>query len=319
MALLASLGVGLPALAVESTISESMVSVQQTLVRMVDASRTLSYRGIATYEQGGTERTVSVMRAMRGGRQLERLEYLDGPRRELIRKGKRGDCDPMADRLLKGGVVPGGHAALERFADHYRASFQDDDRVAGRVVKQIYLEPRDSYRYGHLLGVDAVSGLLLEDLVLDAREGIIERFKFANVEIGASIDETASEPRSGSHTVVVAASCVRPATPPELEGVAPTWEAAWVPPGFVLIDPPQLSPGDAQEMHYTDGLGAFSVFIAPERVPLREVEVRRGATVVYLRHWRDASRSFVISVVGELPAPVAKRIAEGVRPAPNRS
>ena len=319
LVLLAGLGVALPTLAVESAVSESMVSVQQTLARMVDASRTLSYRGVATYEQGGSARTVSVIRAIRGGRQLERLEYLDGPRHELIRKGERSDCNQVADRLLKGGVVAGSSAVMARFADHYRASFQDDDRVAGRAVKQIYLEPRDGYRYGHLLSVDVISGLLLQDLVLDAREGIVERFKFTTVEIGPQIDQAASEPHPGSHAVEAVATCFQPAIPPDPDGVAPPWQVAWVPPGFALLGPPQISSGDAEEVHYTDGLGTVSVFIDPESAPLRDVEVRRGATVVYVLHWRDTTRSYVICVVGELPAPVAKRIAESVRPAVHRS
>jgi sigma-E factor negative regulatory protein RseB len=313
LGLLAGLALALPAFAIES-----MVSVQQTLTRMVDASRNLSYRGVATYEQGGTTRTVSVMRAIRGGRQLERLEYLDGPRRELIRKGDSSNCDHIADLLLKGGVP--GSAGAARFEDYYHASFQDDDRVAGRVVKQIYLEPRDSYRYGHLLGVDASTGLLLQALVLDGREGVVERFKFTAIEIGALIDETASEPRLESHTVVAADNCLQPVAQPALDDDAESpWQAAWVPPGFTLISPPQISPGGLQEMHYTDGLGAFSVFIGPESGLMQDVVVRRGATVAYVLHSRYTTRSYIICVVGELPPLVAKRIAESIRPAMSHS
>jgi sigma-E factor negative regulatory protein RseB len=162
--LLSGIGVTAPAAAAPGI----MISVPQTLARMVEASRTLSYRGVAVYEQDGTARTVSVVHAVRGGRKLERLEYLDGPRSELVRMGEPDDCNPVADRLLQGDAVTGGGVPV-RLSDHYRATFRNDDRIAGRMVRQIYMEPRDSYRYGHLLGVDAASGLLLQDLVLDAR------------------------------------------------------------------------------------------------------------------------------------------------------
>ena len=310
--LLSGIGVASPA-AVGAAPPGVMISVPQTLARMVDASRTLSYRGVAVYEQGGTARTVSVVHAVRDGRELERLEYLDGPRSELVRRSEPNDCNPVTDRLLKGDAVAGGGARV-RLSDHYRASFRSDDRIAGRMVRQIYMEPRDKYRYGHLLGVDAVSGLLLQDLVLDARAGIVERIRFTTIEIGALIDEAAGEALLRNYAVVASANCPEPARPPDGGGVP--WQAAWVPPGFVLLGPPRVTRGGAQEMHYTDGLGPFSVFIDAETSPPRDVEVRRGATVVHVLHRRDGDRGYVICVVGELPPPIARRIAEGVRPAP---
>jgi sigma-E factor negative regulatory protein RseB len=129
------------------------------------------------------------------------------------------------------------------------------------------------------------------------------------------IDEAAGEAKLTNHAVVTPANCPEPARPPA--GGALPWQAAWVPPGFTLAGPPRVARGDAQEMHYTDGLGPFSVFIDAETSPPRDVEVRRGATVIYVLHRRDGDRSYAVCVVGELPPAIARRIAEGVRRTPS--
>lgn len=302
-------------MAAEAGVSDSLISVQRELARMVEASRTLNYRGVAIYELGGAVRTVSVTHAVRDDRQLERLEFLDGPRGEVVRSGERDDCVQISDLLLKGGAAGGDGVPVARLGDHYRASLRNDDRIAGRQVRQIYLEPRDGYRYGHLLSVDVISGLLLQEQVLDARSEVVERIKFTTVDIGAVIDETAGEARLKNSVAVPAAACPEPVA--ETDRRTMPWQLGWVPPGFVPMGPARVTHGGVQEMHYTDGLDTFSVFVDSETSPRQDVEVRRGATVVYVLHRRDADRSHVVCVVGEVPAAAARRIAEAVRPAPH--
>lgn len=282
---------------------ESVMSARQALVRMGTAADTLSYRGVATYEQAGTLTTLRIVRAVRDGRSWERLEYLDGPPREVIRRGRERDC-------LEAGLLPHTRTGVgpDDAMQHYLISYRDDDRVAGRPVRQVQLLPRDNYRYGHLLGLDQNTGLLLRAQVFDSQGALVERFQFTSISIGAVIDEAELEPRHANHLVVGRDPC----PDPEAEHVPVPWQVDWVPPGFDLSRPLRVSAGGAQEMHYNDGFSAFSVFIEPRLGQIPPVEARRGPTAAFLIQRAVPGGSFTVCVVGELPLPTARQIAASV-------
>lgn len=305
LGLIAGFALAQPGLALES-----VVSARQALARMGAAAATLSYRGIATYEQAGTLTTLRIVRAVHDGRSRERLEYLDGPPREVIRRGRDQGCRGAdLSSHSRAGAEPDD--ALE----HYLISYRDEGRVAGRRVRQIQLLPRDNYRYGHLLGLDKTTGLLLQTQVFDHQGALVERFQFTSISIGAVIDEAELEPRHGDHLVVGRDPCPQPGTQP-----APTpWQLDWVPPGFGLSQPPRVSAGGAQEMHYSDGFSSFSVFVEPAPGHIPPVEARRGPTAAFLMHRTVPGGSFMVSVVGELPLPTARQIAASVAPRSGQS
>jgi len=64
---------------------------------------------------------------------------------------------------------------------------------------------------------------------------------------------------------------------------------------------------------YTDGLATFSVFVErPGTSKLGELETHMGGTVVITRLLKGSAQQ--ITVVGEVPADTAKRVAESVEP-----
>ena len=315
---------------------DSLSSTQSMLKKMSLAARTLSYSGTATYEQSGAMRSVKIVHTVRDGREIERLEYLDGPRREIIRQGNPVDCERVSDLLIKGVVLPGAgldvekrHAHLE---DYYRYSIRGENRVAGRQVTQVVLAPKDRYRYGHLLSLDKETGLLLQALLVDIKGNILERFQFTAIDIGAVIDDSVLQPKMDGH--IVARTGLSPCKPiqqdgvdtggddsghfngPLAEGGPSPWHTAWVPPGFVLSDSHVNTLTDSQEMMYTDGMSTFSVFIDQDvGQPHDKVEARRGATVAYLVKSVRNNKPYVICVVGELPMQTARLVAEAVKAA----
>lgn len=301
-ALLVGLALTPPALSLES-----LVSAEQELARMLTAGTTLSYRGTATYEQAGALTTLRVVREVRDGRLRERVEYLDGPPGELIRENGRSGCaDPGApDKVADRAAVIGRTAMVE----HYLAAFLDDARVAGRPVVRIQLQPRDQYRYGHLLGIDRQTGLLLQALTLDHQGLLLERFQFTDIEIGASIDGADRGPQSTGRPLLRDSDCESGAAQPR----APGWRTTWVPPGFVAL-PARPTARRAEMMHFTDGFSSFSVFIDSDAAVAPMLEARRGPTVAYIRRHQDSVGAHWISVIGEVPMPTARRIAEGVEP-----
>lgn len=305
LALLLGLAATQPALPLES-----VDSVRQVLLRMATAADTLSYRGVATHEQAGTLTTLRIVRAVRDGRQWERLEYLDGPPQEIIRRAyDRAECDriPATPSAAKAaglaGREPGG-------VEHYLVSLREDGRVAGRRVRQVHLQPRDAFRYGHLLGLDQATGLLLQDQVFDGEGNLVERFQFTSIAIGAVIDEAELEPRFSRHLVVANPPCSDPGQDAALAPV----EVAWVPPGFELSGPPRIFADGVRQLHYSDGFSSFSIFIDPTSGSGVRVEARRGPTAAFLAHGVGERGGYAVCVVGELPLLTARRIAAGVAP-----
>lgn len=290
---------------------DSVVSARQALEQMSRATQTLSYRGIATYEQAGALTTLRIVRAVRDGRSWERLEYLDGPPQEIIRRGQDQGCLDDASFLLPNT----GSLETAEALPHYLVTYREDDRVAGRPVRQIQVLPRDGYRYGHLLGVDRATGLLLQTQVFDPQGILVERFQFTSISIGAVIDEAELEPRQSDHRVVTRKSCSHAAP----ESAPLPWQLGWVPPGFQLSRAPVVSASGALEMYYSDGFSSFSVFVEPELGHTPPIEARRGPTAAFLIHRTAPGGNFLVCVVGELPLPTARQIAVGVGPRSGQS
>ena len=63
---------------------------------------------------------------------------------------------------------------------------------------------------------------------------------------------------------------------------------------------------------YSDGLSAFSVFVAPDVDMSKSLSVQSGATLAYSIVKRDAEGSYSITVVGEIPMVAVKGIAMSV-------
>lgn len=281
------------------------MSAERELTRMAVAAANLSYRGTATYEQGGALTTLRVVRRVHAGRILERIEYQDGPQEEVIREHDRSGCAGQDQ------VFAMGRAAM---IEHYQPAFLDEARIAGRGTVRIRLQPRDHYRYGHLLSIDRQTGLLLQALTLDHRGRLLERFQFSDIAMGVQIDDPELEPQAARHRLLRTGGCGSGGVQTDSSG----WRASWVPPGFVSWSIP-AAPRGTEVMHFTDGFSAFSVFIDADAAAVPMLEARRGATVAYVRRFQGSTGGRWICVVGEVPMPTARRIAEGIEPRPEAS
>lgn len=271
---------------------DTLVSAEQEIRRMWAASASLSYRGTAFYQQGGALTTLRLVRAVRDGGQRERIEYLDGPRSEVVSKGGRVGCVGVLRSGLPGTVET-----------HYRVAFLDTGRIAGRPVSRIQLQPRDGHRYGRLLGIDRDTGLLLQTLTFDEEGQLLERFQFSDIAIGVVINEAELEPRLTHHRVVESLTCDSSrerASAPQRQ-----WRASWVPPGFSVF-----FEGAVDELHYSDGFSAFSIFMEEGAGPV--VEARYGPTMTHVSRLQWQDDSYRVCVVGEIPMSTARRIAASV-------
>ena len=162
---------------------------------MADAARELNYTGTFVYQHGDRRRRppASPTSPTRSG-EYEKLETLDGPRREVIRNNTEVLTFFFDTRVLRRerrttrktfpALLPEQLAALTQ---NYELRKGGRERVAGYDAQALILVPRDEFRYGHKLWAELKSGLLLKARMLNENRQIIEQFHFTQVQINAPL------------------------------------------------------------------------------------------------------------------------------------
>lgn len=268
------------------------------LERMSHAHRELSYQGIVTHQIDDQLASYRIVHRVMDGREFELLTPLDSENRELVRKGHSVHCVHPAERLLRSVSQQNG------FARYYDLRLEEGARVAGRDVVTLYIAPRDVFRLGYVLSLDAQTAIPLKTETVGQREQVLERFQFMLFELGATGELDDNQAREVAHHDV-AAEQERKAMQAKLP-----WSLGWVPDGFMLADTTDVQ---SQALSYTDGISMFSVFMESAngaRQLANAVAMRSGATVSYT--YPIPERELVATVIGEVPLLTAEQVAKSL-------
>jgi len=284
--------------------NESPEQVAQLLANMSQALRERDYRGLFTYEFGGALQTLQITHQVTDGVEFEHLEYLNGPSRRVERKGRDVSCLSPGDQVLRG-LLPVLEGNFHGLNQHYHFYIRDDERVAGRAATVLQIVPRDEYRFGYTMSIDKETSLPLGAMTLGVNRRVLERLQFASLQLQA--DDSWVE--SVGASARVKRSDWPGCQPPEDEF---SWELRWIPSGFLSAGNTVVA--DVGEVKlYTDGLSAFSVFVQPmSKSVAAQGKAQRGATVAYMQQQLFDKVPYTITVVGEIPARAAQRIASSV-------
>jgi sigma-E factor negative regulatory protein RseB len=296
------------------------------LGRMHEAVGQKNFQGTFVVSAGGTMSSSHIVHYRDGRNQYERIDALDGQRRQVLRHNdtvltlwptsrlarieSRAPFDAFPSLL---------RASAERIVRLYDVHPLGTDRVAGLDALVLHLQPKDAYRFGLRLWAEKSSGLLLRAEVLGERDEVIESAAFSEVQIGI---------RAQPEQVLQAMRRLegyrieRPALVPtdlEREG----WLTRQLPPGFVLSrsvkrvieiepsNPAAMGGADARatvlQSSFSDGLNHVSVFIEPFRPQRhkRELLMSMGATQTLARRQGD----WWLTVIGDVPVPTLKSFA----------
>lgn len=326
------------------------------LRRMDNAFRALDYDGVFSYytaenaqhtsvlgsslsgvaEFGAQSRTTARLATFRvvhkvvDGVERERIVYLNGPRREILRTGNQVACvlQPGDKLLALEGALPSGlygRVFARDFAGmgkHYEVKFGKRDRVAGRSAVGLEVIPRDAERFGYQLWLDDETGLLLRSELRDAGGAKLEIFVFTTLRVGDRVAMADLEPATDGD--LVWHSLAEPGEPQTREASSLTWRTRWVPPGFSMTGADSFQP-DAHRsgarrvrtLRFSDGLAAFSVFIEPmPEDGAGSIVSRAGATVALTDRTTGTGGDHLVTVIGEVPVATARRIAAGVAQEP---
>ena len=263
------------------------------LDRMSRSLREVSYSGVFTYESDGRMQTLRISHTIANGMESEQLTRLTGDRGVVMRTEHPLDCIHPGSRLVRIGESFADGDGDCGLAEHYQLRLGARDRVAGRYAQILHVMPRDMYRYGYQMALDSETGLLLKSQTLAQDGKILERFQFADLDLGdtdaagteVEVLHHAGHP-THHHHAQAPASAARGAL----------WQVGWIPAGFTLTHGEGHSDRDKT---FTDGLAVFSVFLEPMTGDLQpgEGRARQGGTIAYTRGLQLQGKPVVVTVV----------------------
>lgn len=281
------------------------------------AAQKLDYSGTFVYQQGAQVRTSRITRMRTAKSTIEKLEVLDGASQETIRNGDEIVHYLPAERRI---LVEQGDSE-RNFPDlrsiqpqalirHYSVRPLAADRVAGRSVRGIALEPRDALRYGYRFWLDRSSGLLLRAQTLSEKGEVIEQIAFTQLVLGGVRSSHIKTSHANTRGWRIESSPVTTYDPS-------VWKAGWLPGGFQQVRTVKRvlgragsagEPREVIQLVFSDGLAGISVFIEPWSPRHEGLPLQQGSlNMLGKRHGK-----FWLTIVGEVPLVSIRQIAESL-------
>ncbi len=292
----------------------------QWLQKVSAAAHRLSYSGTFVYRNGQQSETSRIVHVAAQGRQMEKLEVLDGSPREVVRENDEVRCylperrmiiiEQRSARRTFPALLP---ASLAGLGEHYTLRMGKTARVAGIDSQAIHLEPRDSWRFGREFRVDRQSGLLLKADTFDARGDSLESMAFVELHIGAPASGDALKPRYDKTDWEIRQARLR-----DIRDDGP-WLFRTELPGFrrqaamqrSIPGPTEGESRDVLHWVFSDGLAALSVFISPLSPQPDPVdgEVQTMGAISVINRVIGGHR---VVVMGDVPPAAIRHFASGI-------
>ncbi len=295
-------------------------SISEWLQRMHDASRRRAYVGTLVVSSDGAMSSARVWHICDGRQQMERVEALTGTPRSTFRRNdevitfspqtrvavvEKRESLRLFPQLLKS-----ADAAIDQ---HYSASAQGGERVAGFEADVVQLQPRDALRFGYRIWSEKKTGLMLKLQTLDAQGRVLEQVAFSELQLDApvSMDKLKRMMSDTEGYRLETPALVN--TTPQAEG----WRLATEVPGFRSMScyrRPAPAGGDALQWVFSDGLATVSLFIEPydPRRHTQEGQQAMGATHALVQRGRGAAAAWWLTLVGEVPPQTLQAFAQSL-------
>jgi sigma-E factor negative regulatory protein RseB len=319
------LAAALPALALCAGLpatAQTSIDPITWLQRAATSARQSTYSGTIMHMQGERASTSRITHVFVAGSEQERIESLDGPRREVVRRDDEMQCYfPDAkmirvDRRVTAKFFPSlVQGPVELVAANYRVILGNVERVLGSDCQWIHLDAKDHLRYSQRLCAEVGSGLLLRAKVLGPKQQVLEQFAFTDLRTGRDVSRSEVK----STFLPQSKDWHRDVQPPdEPKQGATGWVVGSPPAGFRLVREMQRRlPYRTQpltQLVLSDGLATMSVFVEPMSNPPSTAEATNedGALSVFMRPMGE----FLVTVLGEVPPAAAQQVGRSVgRPA----
>ena len=298
-----------------SLLTPSIASADPTsealLQGMGKASQSLNYEmGFINITKQGID-SFRYRHAVSNQSSLAQLVLMDGPRREIVQRGKdisyfetglqpfTLDGDHIVDSLPS--IVFSDFSQLSKYYDFIAVGRA---RAADRLSQVIRVVSRDGTRFSYVIWVDEQTKLPMRVDLLDRDGETLEQFRVISFYDGQQVVDVLADLEKASLPPVLSL--------PASEQVKFGWQVKWLPAGVAEVASSRRNlpnmPVTIESRLYTDGLFSFSVNISATTNGPSEQLIRQGRRTVQT----EVRNGNEITVVGELPPSTAKRIAESI-------
>ncbi len=289
------------------------------LKTVVFAGHQTDYSGVFVYQYDNRVETSRITHVVGNDSEYEKLESLDGPKREIIRHHGQVWCyinhkmvqvDSQQGRSRFPSLLPEQLSALSA---NYQVKEAGLERVAGYNTQVLLFQPKDSLRYTHKIWANTDSGLLLKAAVLGDKNQVIEQYAFTQLKIGGEVDHSWVAPSTSAGLYGAVHDN------PDLTRVGSPVNSGWVvdalPTGFKktmeVQRPMHGKHAPVIQMVFSDGLSAISVFIEPADADEDDVNGLSSRGAVNLYH--KVVDKHLLTVVGEVPPRTVMQVLDSVR------
>jgi len=283
------------------------------------AAHQTDYSGVFVYQYDNRVETSRITHVVESDSEYEKLEILDGPKREIIRHHGQVWCyinhkmvqvDSQQVRGRFPSLLPEQLSAL---SSNYLIKEAEVERVAGYNTQVILFQPKDNLRYAHKIWAHTDSGLLLKAAVLGDKKQVIEQYAFTQLQIGGNIDRSWVGTKDSAGY-----GAGFPALPETAMGgtaINSGWIVDTLPTGFKktmeIQRPMRGKHAPVTQIVFSDGLSAISIFIEPADGDEDDADGLSSRGAVNLYH--KVLDKHLITVVGEVPPRTVMQVLDSVR------
>lgn len=296
---------------------------KQWLERMVKATQTLNYEGTFIYVQGPHVEAMRIVHGSGPEGERQRLFSLNGPPREVVVANNNVICLlPRQQARFAGDDYQRSPFPLSipreigRLESHYQFEILGEDRIAGLEARVIAIKPRDAWRFGYRLWLDARNAMVLRSALLDDQGHPLEQLMFTDLQVKPHIDEAAFQSRALPENSSSANRDHADATPPPGEPVKDSvWRIEPLPEGFVKVLHNRFAESagrrSTEHLVFADGLATISVFL--ERLDGAPALLQGASQLGSMNAFGKALNGYQVLVVGEVPAATVQSIAAAIQ------
>jgi sigma-E factor negative regulatory protein RseB len=313
---IATLGVTLvTSLSVQASADDD---VWQVLQKAAVAAHALSYQGIFYYQAGSQSKPVQITHLFNGKGEFARNVVLDNAPREVFSQGNDLVIfNPRNEKI----VIEKRHGQnmfpailptnLDSVKESYSLRAGERERVAGRPAQMLFLEPKDTLRYGYRFWIDTEYGLLLKSEMLNGHNEVIESIAFNQLGLMDILDLDWFQPKIDNKKNYVMENETATIA---YNSVSTDWKLKDLPLGFRKVDQMiRMVHGKTSPVTHvvlSDGLASVSLFIEPIT---KNIKPRIGHKLVGgTSFFASVSDGYQLTVVGEVPEVTVAQIANAV-------
>jgi sigma-E factor negative regulatory protein RseB len=247
------------------------------------------------------------------GTELEILSLLNGPRRDILRKGNtvsyiEPELPPysVTSQQISGpipAILAGDISQLENIYDFISVG---RSRVLGRPAQLIRIEAKNAHRYAYWLWLDQQSSMLLKLSIVTKQGQQLEQIQFTHLEITDKPSESVLQLNDTELPVLVD-------IPQEYQHQELQWDVNWLPEGFTQINANRhkisLTKQPVEFMLLSDGLVDISIYVNGSQEKQRNADFAMDGATLALN---QVNEGIEVSVVGKIPSTTAKAIADSI-------